>query len=173
MSVRIENYSDKAIIVKGDTKPYREAIKDIGGKWNGGLEGWIFSKNKEKNVSELIEKINTGKVKKVDEFKAKEEKNYISKSEFLNLISRVERLEQLVNKLSDGLIDLEGDKVVHIEKNNGESKGEKKVKKNEKKEKSVKNVDSDSDSDEVQILKPKRLLGTVKKGEKVEKKGNN
>lgn len=43
----IINYSEKAWAVIGDTKKYREALKDLGGKWNARLScgaGWVISK---------------------------------------------------------------------------------------------------------------------------------
>jgi hypothetical protein len=35
---------EKAILVTGDTKPHKDAMKACGGKWNSSLKGWIFSK---------------------------------------------------------------------------------------------------------------------------------
>lgn len=43
----IINYSEKAWAVIGDTKKYKEALKDLGGKWNARLScgaGWVISK---------------------------------------------------------------------------------------------------------------------------------
>ncbi|WP_170289484.1 TIR domain-containing protein [Brucella pituitosa] len=40
--VTIESYG-KGYLVKGNTKPHKEKIKENGGKWNGSLQGWIIS----------------------------------------------------------------------------------------------------------------------------------
>jgi hypothetical protein len=37
-------YSPKALLVQGDTYPHREALKEMGGVWNKGLRGWLFSR---------------------------------------------------------------------------------------------------------------------------------
>lgn len=45
-----EDYSDKAIVVRGDTKDHKEDLKKLGGKFNANLRdgpGWIFSKKNE------------------------------------------------------------------------------------------------------------------------------
>ena len=55
------NYSEKAIALFGDTKPIKDALSDLGGRFNGRLTyrgekcaGWIFPKAKEMQVRELI-----------------------------------------------------------------------------------------------------------------------
>lgn len=57
----IVNYSEKAIALFGDTKPIKDQLWDIGGRYNGRLTfngdkrpGWIFQKAKETQVRELI-----------------------------------------------------------------------------------------------------------------------
>jgi hypothetical protein len=44
----------KSFIVKGDTKSIKEQLKEIGGRWNGTLGGWIFPKSKEIEVAEFL-----------------------------------------------------------------------------------------------------------------------
>ncbi len=55
------DYSDKAIALFGDTKPIKDALHDLGGRFNGRLThngqkraGWIFQKAKETQVRQLI-----------------------------------------------------------------------------------------------------------------------
>lgn len=55
------NYSDKAIALFGDTKPIKDLLSDLGGRFNSRLTrngakcaGWIFQKAKEAQVRELI-----------------------------------------------------------------------------------------------------------------------
>ena len=48
-SLQIIDYSDKAIAVIGDTKPIKEKLNDLGGRFNFRLKcgpGWIFPKTK-------------------------------------------------------------------------------------------------------------------------------
>lgn len=56
----IESYSDKAIVVRGNTKQWRESLKEIGGKWNPNLTGgagWIFPKTKKDVVEAVFTKV--------------------------------------------------------------------------------------------------------------------
>jgi len=55
------NYSDKAIALFGDTKPIKEAIKAIGGRFNAYLNnngqkeaGWILPATKREAALQLI-----------------------------------------------------------------------------------------------------------------------
>lgn len=50
-------YSEKSIVVHGDTRLYKEELKKLGGKYNANLRngpGWIFSKNAQDKVEEFI-----------------------------------------------------------------------------------------------------------------------
>lgn len=56
-SILISNYSDKAIVVRGDTKAIKEALLKLGGKWNTGLKGgagWIFPLKKKDDVCSTL-----------------------------------------------------------------------------------------------------------------------
>lgn len=51
------DYSDKAIVVRGETKDHKEDLKKLGGKYNANLRdgpGWIFSKKNEDKVLAYI-----------------------------------------------------------------------------------------------------------------------
>jgi hypothetical protein len=57
----IVNYSEKAIAVFGDTRPIKDQLKSLGGRFNPKLThdgekkaGWIFSKSKEQEVRNLL-----------------------------------------------------------------------------------------------------------------------
>ena len=56
--MNIENYSEKAIVVRGeDTKKYKNELMDLGGKYNALLKGgpgWIFPKIKQNKISDFI-----------------------------------------------------------------------------------------------------------------------
>lgn len=56
-SIRIVEYSEKAIAVYGETRQYAEQFKKIGGYFNARLRegsGWIFSKKREPEVRSLL-----------------------------------------------------------------------------------------------------------------------
>ena len=59
-NMQIEDYTAKSFVVRGDTTPYKEALKDMGGKWNSRLfdkksqetfGGWIFWTDKRIDVT--------------------------------------------------------------------------------------------------------------------------
>lgn len=59
LDIQIIDYSEKAIAVIGDTKPIKDQLAGIGGKFNKYLkcgEGWIFSRRKREEVEKLLKK---------------------------------------------------------------------------------------------------------------------
>lgn len=50
----IESLTDKAIIVKGDTRTHKDRIRAAGGIWNKKHTGWIFPKTREAQVRERL-----------------------------------------------------------------------------------------------------------------------
>ena len=55
--IEVIDYSEKAIAVIGDTKPIKEGLKSLGGRFNFRLScgaGWIFPKSKREEVEKLI-----------------------------------------------------------------------------------------------------------------------
>lgn len=56
----IEDYEKngqvKSFLVKGNTTSIKDDLKDLGGKWNNGLGGWIFPISKKIEVAEFIKK---------------------------------------------------------------------------------------------------------------------
>src|SRR5205085_7735335 len=59
--VEVIDYTEKSIAVLGDTKPIKDDLKGLGGRYNSNLtvngekvKGWIFSKKKEQKVRELL-----------------------------------------------------------------------------------------------------------------------
>ena len=59
------DYSEKAVVVRGDTKTHKEGLKNLGGKFNASLKdgaGWIFPKKLEGKIKDYIEGSQTPKV---------------------------------------------------------------------------------------------------------------
>ena len=53
----VKEYSEKSFKVCGDTKKYKDILKNMGGKWNANLEegsGWIFSNTHKEDVYEWL-----------------------------------------------------------------------------------------------------------------------
>lgn len=55
--IKIEEYTDRSIVVNGETRKYKEDLKKLGGKYNGNLKngpGWVFPKSAENSVKTFI-----------------------------------------------------------------------------------------------------------------------
>jgi len=53
----IQDYSEKAIVLRGDTKPIKDQLKELGGSFNFKLKGgagWIFSKKRESEIRKIF-----------------------------------------------------------------------------------------------------------------------
>jgi hypothetical protein len=57
-NINIDNYSERAIVVRGNTEDHKEELTALGGKWNSRLRdgaGWIFPKTKNSMILSWIE----------------------------------------------------------------------------------------------------------------------
>ena len=52
-TVIVKNYK-KSLLVTGETKPVKDTLKELNGKWNGTLVGWIFPVSKEDDIMEAL-----------------------------------------------------------------------------------------------------------------------
>lgn len=56
-------YSDKSIAIYGDTKPWAENLKELGGRFNPKLRdgpGWIFQRAREHEIMDFLSKVQSG-----------------------------------------------------------------------------------------------------------------
>ena len=56
-NITISDYSDKAVIVRGDTKAYKDTLQTLGGIWNPNLKdgaGWVFSIKKKEDLEKWL-----------------------------------------------------------------------------------------------------------------------
>lgn len=56
-ALTLVDYSEKAFAIIGDTKPIKETLKTLGGRYNPGLKcgaGWIFSKKRTDAVKQAL-----------------------------------------------------------------------------------------------------------------------
>ncbi len=159
--ITIEEYTEKSIVVRGNTKDYKDALMELGGKWNPGLRngaGWIFPKTKLSVVEDLKKNIVNGKIKKgvvtdkVYEKKSYEQsdktpaidiKNFVSTKDYLDLLSRVERLEQICSHID------------FVKKDKSETKP---LKTKSQKTKDIIMIDSSEDEETEESPKVERML---------------
>lgn len=51
--ISVEEYTDRSVVVRGETRQYKEDLKKLGGKYNSRLRGepgWIFPKSKQDDI---------------------------------------------------------------------------------------------------------------------------
>ena len=100
-----EDYSDRSIVVLGETKPHKDNLKSMGGRFNSRLRngkvGWIFPKKSEDFIKDYIE---NGKVT-VKVISKQSENNNV---DLKKLEKKVDNLE----KKLDVIIELLQNKVI-------------------------------------------------------------
>ena len=97
MSLSLEDYSEKAIVVRGDTKEFKDQLLQAGGKFNQYLKngaGWIFSKKNEEKIQELINSLNSVESKPI------QSKSIQSKPVESKQNDNIKTILQLAEKLS-------------------------------------------------------------------------
>jgi hypothetical protein len=159
MSVTVDLYSDKAIVVRNALEHHGPILQGMNGMFNDRLKGgrgWIFPKYMLSQVRSVVEKLNSGQYG--NEFEQKKvEKNsdgveMVSKQEYLSLLSRVERLEALFSHHKDLIVS----SMKQPEDNKDDSKEELKVEFEEeepkKMTKPVRVIRLDDDDDELDIV---------------------
>ena len=53
-SMEIVQYNEKTLLLKGDTKPYKEELKAMHARFNYGLGGWIYPARMRKELEEFV-----------------------------------------------------------------------------------------------------------------------
>jgi hypothetical protein len=108
MSLSVEVYSEKAIVLRGASDGHKTILEANKGMFNARLKGgagWIFPKYLKSQIETLVEQINSGVDLSPPASKSSNTEHKeceVSKKEYLALVSRVERLEALVAQLTRG-----------------------------------------------------------------------
>jgi hypothetical protein len=167
MSLYIEPYGEHLFLVKGDAYPYKDELKKLGCRWNPDLKAWSFPKSKKDELEEFIEN-NGGSESNVKESKKGNKKtfttntnnvDFITKKDFLALLTRVERLEQLMgHSLGTNNKTLDIPKVFEVNKEELKKKINKKEDKKEENKTINKGENEKEENKKEEDEKPKRLL---------------
>ena len=103
--MEITDYTEKSILLKGDTKPHKEKIKELGGKYNPTLGGWIFSKKKKEEVQTWIVSlgnkidINQIEIKNQNNIEIKNQNNIEINQSQTNLSINQENIINVINTM--------------------------------------------------------------------------
>ena len=55
-SMEIIQYNEKTLLLKGNTKPYKEELKKMHARFNYGLLGWIYPTSKRKELEAFVDR---------------------------------------------------------------------------------------------------------------------
>ena len=119
MSILLQTYTDKSFVLRGNTRPVKDEIMKLGGRWNTSLTGgaaWIFPSHSLDQVKAFVDRHNSnnsnnsnnnsdnnsdnnesGNVRKRSYTTTNSGVNsdvVLSRKEYLQLLSRIERIEQ-------------------------------------------------------------------------------
>ena len=108
-TIQIEKYTEKSIVVRGDTTEYKETLKSVGGKWNSRLVdkqtqekfgGWIFPSSKTKEVENWMN--NKGSVNL-----SSSQSQHLSSSRSQSQSQSPDRISNMENMLVEVIKELE------------------------------------------------------------------
>jgi len=101
MPITLEQYSEKAIVLFGDTEKVKERIKTLGGKYNSNLKGrpgWVFTNSSRPKVEAFLKTLENGEDTEDVRVEPSTEPNLDL------LLKRIEQLELRIQKLEGGTI---------------------------------------------------------------------
>ena len=138
----IEDYSEKSIVVRGtETKTHKEGLKNLGGKYNMNLKGqpgWVFPKTKSQSVQAFISNCLENNV---NSNQTTLSKNISTKNKLLDeLLHKCFEIKKLINQLTE------------------EIKEEQDSQNNSKVESKIIVNDDFSDSEESEVIIPRKRL---------------
>ena len=112
----IQEYSEKTFVVRGDTKPFKDVLKNMGGKWNSRLSekdsddkfgAWLFFNSKRSEVDEWFSK---GCINDTSSVSEKISYNHGS-NDLARIESKLDKILEILSKSNDDIIELIDDDV--------------------------------------------------------------
>lgn len=101
MSITLEQYSEKAIVLFGETEKVKDRIKALGGKYNSNLKGrpgWVFTNSSRPKLEAFLQSLEDGTTVEIPQVQVKA--NQCVDSDVISeLIRRIAELEAKVEKL--------------------------------------------------------------------------
>tara|TARA_Y100000389_G_scaffold151795_1_gene151605 strand:- start:2552 stop:3040 length:489 start_codon:yes stop_codon:yes gene_type:complete len=114
-SVYIQEYSAKSFVVRGDTQPHKEALKNLGGKWGNSFTdkesgekfgAWLFWTAKK---PELEKWISNGMV--ITEKSSSPKKEKVTSTESNDMRERINRIETMLIDIVEVMESLDIDDI--------------------------------------------------------------
>lgn len=105
--MNLSTYSDRSFVITGNTKEYKDELKEMGGKWNSKLtcgSGWVFSLTKKKELETWLFSKQTHSTPTVITSTPSKTNNDVN-SVFDEFVRYLEPFYESNNKLDDILYD--------------------------------------------------------------------
>ena len=164
--ISIEEYTDRSVVVRGETRQYKEDLKKLGGKYNSRLRGepgWIFPKSKQNDIVKFMkegkrlvsdEEAHAGEARTLEweSKRSSEQKTYSSSSGNDNNV-----LIDIIKKMTQK-IDLMDKKISILMTANNIDTGSKQVSHKKVIKKKVVESSSDDNSSEDDVPAPRKRL---------------
>lgn len=115
ININIDSYSERAIVLRGDTEVHKEPLKALGGKWNARLRdgpGWIFPKTKQQEIENWIAsgQLPTGTVVRSSSYKEEHtsptNQSSSSSATELRLLREIKQLSTMVYRIEKLIMQL-------------------------------------------------------------------
>jgi hypothetical protein len=104
MPIILEQYSEKAIVLFGDTEKVKDRIKTLGGKYNSNLKGrpgWVFTNSSRPRLEAFLKTLEDEG--DTQEIRVEPTRVYSSEGPNIDvLLKRIEQLELRIQKLEGG-----------------------------------------------------------------------
>ena len=164
-------YTEKSIVVRGDTRDHKEELKTLGGKWNSKLTdnstqeqfgGWIFPTTKQEQVKKWLESVSNSVVPtSTPQITPRVTPRVTPRATPKSSDSTIERIEIGINRIEAIIKSL--DKVPEIvEVLKGLSVEFKNIKQEYTNSPTMESSDFEEEDHEEEGPPPKRLLGSKK-----------
>lgn len=107
--MEVVEYTEKSIAVFGNTKDYKEELKDLGGKYNPNLQGqpgWIFSKQRQDEVVDFVDATNNASHKRSPKVITNNPKTYVKSRAVVPKVSTLPKIPpKILPKSNLSLVD--------------------------------------------------------------------
>tara|TARA_Y100000389_G_C17422510_1_gene497552 strand:+ start:450 stop:857 length:408 start_codon:yes stop_codon:yes gene_type:complete len=117
--ITIQEYSEKTFVVRGETRPFKQSLKNLGGKWNSRLNekdsdekfgAWLFFSSKRDSVEEWFSKgCKVDEEPKYENQPKFENQQNISLEDFKRLERKVDKIIELLSSNVTRELDIEDD----------------------------------------------------------------
>ena len=131
--ITIQDYSEKSFVVRGDTTPHKDTLKDLGGKWNSRLTdketgdkfgAWLFWSDKRDEIEKWLQNgCPVGEKSKEDirnQPFSRNEAVQVSLKDMTELLKKIDNLTKMVENLQKSQNTLQKKEIIEDDEEDDE-----------------------------------------------------